>query len=178
MTTELNIYSFIVCFLLAIYQSTPIIQKPHVHIEDLCLHNLALYDFRYPPGYFVQETTFDFFNYAGIHRPVKLYTTPVVYLSDITITTSHSDQEGVVKFASTVSSSHSVNVSMNYELVDKAGNVVAAVVGPGLFEGTLNVKNPMLWWPVGMSDQPAYLYSLKVWLMNTVYGYYFGIYIP
>ena len=92
-----------------------------------------------------------------------------MYLSDITITTSHSDQEGVVKFASTVSSSHSVNVSMNYGLVDKAGNVVASVAGPDLFEGTLVVKNPMLWWPVGMSDQPAYLYSLKVWLMNIPY---------
>ncbi|KAL9981810.1 hypothetical protein ACROYT_G010565 [Oculina patagonica] len=117
---------------------------------------------RYPPGYFIQETDFDFFNYAGIHRPVKLYTTPVVYLSDITITTSHSDQEGVVNFSSTVSSSGPVNVSMKYELVDKAGNVVASAQGSDLFEGTLVVKNPKLWWPIGMSDQPAYLYSLKV----------------
>lgn len=122
--------------------------------------------FRYPPGYFVQETTFDFFNYAGIHRPVKLYTTPVVYLSDITITTSHSDQEGVVKFSSTVSSPGPVNVSMNYEVLDKAGNVVASAEGSDLFEGTLVVKNRKLWWPIGMSDQPAYLYSLKVCLMN------------
>ena len=46
--------------------------------------------------------------------------------------------------------------------MDKAGNVVASAEGPGLFEGTLVVKNPILWWPVGMSDHPAYLYSLKV----------------
>lgn len=122
----------------------------------------VLSDFRYPPGYFVLETTFDFFNYAGIHRPVKLYTTPVVYLSDITITTNQSSQEGMVKFSSTVSSTGAVNVSMNYELVDKAGNVVASAEGSDLFEGTLVVKNPKLWWPIGMSDQPAYLYSLKV----------------
>ena len=110
------------------------------------------------------ETTFDFFNYAGIHRPVKLYTTPVVYLSDITITTSHSDQEGVVNFSTSVSSQVGlVDVYMKYELLDKAGNVVASVGGSGVFEGTLKVKNPMLWWPVGMSDQPAYLYTLKVW---------------
>lgn len=117
---------------------------------------------RYPPGYFLLETSFDFFNYAGIHRPVKLYTTPVVYLSDITITTNQSDQEGEVKFSSAVSSTNAVNVSMNYELVDKAGNVVASAEGSDLFEGTLVVKNPNLWWPIGMSDQPAYLYSLKV----------------
>ncbi|KAM7441552.1 hypothetical protein ABFA07_009429 [Porites harrisoni] len=118
---------------------------------------------RYPPGYFVQEFTFDFFNYAGIHRPVKLYTTPTVYLSDITITASHSNEEGVVNFHSTVSSSAGpVNVSMKYEIIDKAGTVVASAEGPDMFDGKLMVKNPELWWPVGMSNQPAYLYSLKV----------------
>lgn len=30
---------------------------------------------RYPPGYYEQQYNFDFFNYAGIHRPVILYTT-------------------------------------------------------------------------------------------------------
>lgn len=131
---------------------------------EYMVFNSALSDFRYPPGYFVLETTFDFFNYAGIHRPVKLYTTPVVYLSDITIATNKSGEEGVLKFSSTVSSSTVVNVSMTYELVDKAGSVVASAEGSDLFEGTLVVKNPKFWWPIGMNDQPAYLYTLKVWL--------------
>ncbi len=31
----------------------------------------------------------DFFNYAGIHRPVKLYTVPAaVHIDDITVATS------------------------------------------------------------------------------------------
>lgn len=30
---------------------------------------------RYPAGYYEQLYNFDFFNYAGIHRPVILYTT-------------------------------------------------------------------------------------------------------
>ena len=51
---------------------------------------------------------------------------------------------------------------MEYLLHDKAGFVVASAGGPDMFEGTLSVKNPMLWWPIGMSDKPAYLYSLKV----------------
>ena len=117
----------------------------------------------------MQTFSFDFFNYAGIHRPVKLYTTPVDYLSDITITTSLSDQQAAVKFVSTVSSSPGFvpfesleNISMIYELLDKNGTVVAKAQGPGMFEGTLVVKNPNLWWPVGMSDDPAYLYTLKV----------------
>lgn len=44
--------------------------------------------FRYPPGYFTQNYNFDFFNYAGIHRPVYLFTTPVSYIDDISITTT------------------------------------------------------------------------------------------
>ena len=111
------------------------------------------------------DTTFDFFNYAGIHRPVKLYTTPAVYLSDITVTTSHSDQEAVINFTAVVSSYEGVvNFSMTYELVDKAGNIVATAGGSRMLEGTLIVKNPVLWWPIGMNDQPAHLYTLKVTL--------------
>lgn len=41
----------------------------------------------YPPGFFVQGTSFDFFNYAGIHRPVMLYLTPQVFIRDVTIVT-------------------------------------------------------------------------------------------
>ena len=40
---------------------------------------------KYPPGYFVQNLQFDFFNYAGIHRSVKLYSTPMIYVDDITV---------------------------------------------------------------------------------------------
>lgn len=36
----------------------------------------------------MQNTNFDFFNYAGLHRPVLLYTTPTTYIDDITVTTS------------------------------------------------------------------------------------------
>ena len=43
----------------------------------------------YPAGYFTLEYNFDFFNYAGIHRPVVLYTVPSnVHLTDVTVTTA------------------------------------------------------------------------------------------
>ena len=44
--------------------------------------------FRYPPGYFTFTGQFDFFNYAGIQRSVKLYTTPKTYIDDITVVTN------------------------------------------------------------------------------------------
>ena len=43
---------------------------------------------KYPAGYFTLEYNFDFFNYAGIHRPVTLYRTPEkLYITDITTST-------------------------------------------------------------------------------------------
>uniref|UniRef100_A0A3Q2W465 Glucuronidase, beta n=1 Tax=Haplochromis burtoni TaxID=8153 RepID=A0A3Q2W465_HAPBU len=49
---------------------------------------------RYPDGFFVQNIDFDFFNYAGIHRPVLLYTTPKVYVDDIIVETNFMDNTG------------------------------------------------------------------------------------
>ncbi len=42
---------------------------------------------RYPDGFHFQETYFDFYNYSGLHRPVKLYATPKKYISDLVIQT-------------------------------------------------------------------------------------------
>ena len=33
-----------------------------------------------------RNPNFDFFNYCGITRPVKIYTTPETYINDITVT--------------------------------------------------------------------------------------------
>ena len=41
---------------------------------------------RYPDNYFTLGYDFDFFNYAGIHRPVVLYTTPKTFIDDIDVT--------------------------------------------------------------------------------------------
>lgn len=99
---------------------------------------------------------------------MKLYTTPAVFLSDITITTSFSGNIGEVQFVATVSSVRSISqlpkldITMEYLLHDKQGFVVASTGGSDVFEGKLTLKNPNLWWPIGMSDQPAYLYTFKV----------------
>lgn len=88
------------------------------------------------------------------------------------MTTNFSQNIGEVKFVATVSSLSTIallpkgDITMEYLLHDKQGFVVASTGGADVFEGTLSLKNPMLWWPVGMSDQPAYLYSLKVTIIN------------
>ena len=46
------------------------------------------------------STTFDFFPYAGLHRPVVLYTVPKVYIQDITVVTDMDGDTGTLHFKS------------------------------------------------------------------------------
>lgn len=122
-----------------------------------------------------QEYSFDFFNYAGIHRSVILYTTPAVFLSDITIATDYLFDTGIIKFMTEVGASDDVtkrDITMLYELIDKEGKLVATVGGSQLFGGELRVRNPSLWWPVGMGYEPGYLYTLKVNILSMLYNIY------
>lgn len=97
---------------------------------------------------------FDFFNYAGIHRPVKIYTTPKNYVKDITIVTDFKDTTGYVDYEIKTVGEGSVNVS----IIDENKNVVAQASGDC---GKLTIENVKLWEPLN-----AYLYQLKVELSS------------
>ncbi|KAG9339764.1 hypothetical protein JZ751_022430 [Albula glossodonta] len=112
---------------------------------------------KYPAGYFVQNTNFDFFNYAGIHRPVLMYTTPNVYIDDITVVTGFADNIGVINYQTSVLGSP--NPMVKVTLTDKDGQCVASSNGVA---GTLKIVNVNLWWPYLMHENPGYLYSLEV----------------
>ncbi|KAF6356955.1 glucuronidase beta [Rhinolophus ferrumequinum] len=112
---------------------------------------------KYPKGYFVQNTNFDFFNYAGLHRPVLLYTTPTIYIDDITITTGVDQNTGLVNYQIFVQGSE--HFQLQVSLLDKEGKVVAQGLGS---QGQLQVPSAHLWWPYLMHEHPAYLYSLEV----------------
>ncbi|XP_071946567.1 beta-glucuronidase-like [Antedon mediterranea] len=115
---------------------------------------------KYPKGYFAQNYFMDFFNYAGIHRPVKLHTTPNLYIDDITVVTNVTKATGVVDYVIHVKGSGcSSMVSYKIRLLDADGHEVA--IGQTA-SGQLLVPNANLWWPYTMSDHPAYLYTLKV----------------
>ncbi|XP_050307310.1 beta-glucuronidase-like isoform X2 [Anthonomus grandis grandis] len=110
-----------------------------------------------------QTYTFDFFNYAGIHRPVKLYTTPKTYIDDITvITLEATHQKAKLKYI--IESQGGQNLRCKVDLVDKSKTVVAQNEGQCL--GVLNIKEPKLWWPYLMHPEPGYLYSLEVELID------------
>ncbi len=93
---------------------------------------------------------FDFFNYAGIHRPVKLYTTPKIYVEDITVITDFENKLGKVDYIVDIVGEADINV----KLFDEDGNQVSKASGK---EGQLLIEDVKLWQPLN-----AYLYNLVV----------------
>lgn len=97
---------------------------------------------------------FDFFNYAGIHRPVKIYTTPKTFVKDVTVVTDFENTLGKVDYEVEVNGDANVVVSV----IDEDNNVVARGEGA---KGNLQIEDVKLWEPMN-----AYLYNLKVDLVN------------
>lgn len=97
---------------------------------------------------------FDFFNYAGIHRPVKIYTTPKTFIKDVTIVTDFEDTLGIVDYEVEVKGSSSVVIS----IIDEDNNVIAKCEGS---KGNIKIENVKLWEPMN-----AYLYNLKIDLVD------------
>ena len=100
------------------------------------------------------SVNFDFFNYAGIHRPVKIYTTPNNYVEDITIVTDFEEATGYVNYEIKTVGEGNISVS----IIDEDNNVVSQGTGKC---GKLVIDNVKLWEPMN-----SYLYKLKVELLN------------
>ncbi len=110
----------------------------------------------------VNLPNFDFFNYAGINRPVRIYTTPKEYIKDITVTTAINGDDGVIDFDVETSAPGPVSITVK----DKEGKIVAAG------NKTLTVKNARLWWP---RPGDPYLYKATVTYGSDVYTLNVGI---
>lgn len=115
---------------------------------------------KYPPGYFVQNLQFDFFNYAGIHRPVKLYSTPMTYVDDITVhSVLNEDGSADVNIDLHISGGSAKSAFiLTLDEVSKTGVVAAN----GNASVTISLSNPNLWWPWTMSNNSGALYPLEV----------------
>ncbi|KAJ8681399.1 hypothetical protein QAD02_017186 [Eretmocerus hayati] len=110
----------------------------------------------------VQSYTFDFFNYAGIHRPVLLYTKPRVFVEDITTYTAVIADMGVIEYHVTVGGLNEKETPLCQVRVLTAAN---EYVGNQPITGTLGfvkIPSPRLWWPRSMSNDPGYMYTLEV----------------
>jgi len=109
-----------------------------------------------PNGTRRQRQYHDFFNYAGLHRAVWLYSTSIAHIDDITAVTDIEDGNGVVRYSADVEERGSGSVRAL--LRDADGMVVAEATGTS---GVLRVSNPELWQP-----GRGYLYELEVDLLD------------
>ncbi|XP_067008358.2 beta-glucuronidase isoform X2 [Anabrus simplex] len=120
-----------------------------------------------------QSYSFDFFNYAGIHRSVHLYTTPVIYIDDIAVETDiESDGTGIIIYNITYGGNiEPASEPLVYvELLDQNNSVVVTDDGLGNLSGVLRVPEAKLWWPYLMDPNPGYMYTLKVRLQSKEWG--------
>ena len=98
---------------------------------------------------------FDFFNYCGITRPVKIYTPRAkAYIDDITLVPEVNGTEAKLTYSVDVVGEGDCLV----QVFDREGNQVAQSQGT---QGVLNIPNVHLWQPLN-----AYLYDVRV----TVWG--------
>ena len=105
----------------------------------------------------------DFFNYAGLQRSVRLYTTPKEYIKDIEIVTDFKDTDGIVTYKVETIGQGSISV----EVLDESDQVVAKADGA---TGTITIPKVNLWQPCA-----AYLYKLRVSCGSDIYEEMFGV---
>jgi beta-glucuronidase len=104
-----------------------------------------------PDGTRKQSYLHDFYNYAGLHRSLWLYSTPVISVEDITVVTDVDGSAGVVSYQ-TMMAGGDGRERVSVRLADEAGHEVASAEGP---TGSLRVEDVHLWQPGA-----AYLYNL------------------
>lgn len=128
-----------------------------------------------------QHYTFDFFNYAGIHRSVQLYTTPQNFVQEIILNTDiDAEGHGHINYRimnSNSDASHHANIF----IYDKDLNLVVTQLVDGSMAGEAIISNVNKWWPYLMDPEPAYLYTFEVKLSTPlvenvdVYRLRFGV---
>ena len=98
----------------------------------------------------------DFFNYAGIHRPVWLYATGKAHLTDVTVVTGLDGANGSIEYRTEATDADGAQVKVVLRDADGA----QVTTGTGV-SGTLTVENVHRWAP-----GDGYLYDLQVQLVD------------
>lgn len=106
---------------------------------------------------------FDFFNYAGLIRPVKIYSTPKSYIKDVTLVPAVDGEKAVVAYQIDTVGKGEVSLTIYAE----CGTVVASAKGA---KGTFILENARLWQPLN-----AYLYTAKIMFGEDCYEQTFGV---
>ncbi|MCI5650398.1 MAG: beta-glucuronidase [Fusicatenibacter sp.] len=111
----------------------------------------------------VNNPNFDFFNYCGINRPVRLYTTPKNYIEDITVVPNVMGKDAELIYSVDTVGEGDCKV----EVFDRTGTKVAESTGTS---GVLKITDVTLWQPLN-----AYLYDVRVTFNEDVYTMPYGV---
>ena len=146
---------------------THLLTAGKAHRLTVCVNN-ELHWHTIPPGLVVtladgrkrQQVFHDFFNYAGLHRPVWLYCTPKIYIADVTVVTNWTIDKGkdtgtgTADFKIEINGDTSANMATRVSLRDAQGREVGS---SGKRSGRIEVPHATPWQP-----GKAYLYTLEV----------------
>lgn len=114
-------------------------------------------------------TTFDFFPFAGIDRPVVLYTVPQTFIEDVTVVTEISGSDGIVNLK--VKLNAAVSGQGSAQLLGGDAPLTAGLLfNDGVAEAVLRVPAARLW-----SDKDPYLYDLTIQTGEDRYDLKIGI---
>ena len=105
----------------------------------------------------VQICLHDFFNYAGLHRSVWLYTVPQEHIKDITLVTDVDGNSGLVHFEIKVNQDAAYRIDVS--IFDENGLVVSGATG---HKGTAKIESVHLWQP-----GRAYLYEFQATILDS-----------
>ncbi len=120
---------------------------------------------------------FDFFNYAGINRPVRLCVTPKRYIKDVTLVTEIEGEDGLVRCQVEMageetdgSAPHGTEKpAVKVAILDAEGRTVTEGEGDCC---SFRIENAHFWWP--WPGEP-YLYTAKITCGGDCYHQRFGI---
>lgn len=140
---------------------TALVKPGHAHRLTVVVNN-ELHFHTIPPGRVItladgrrkQQVFHDFFNYAGLHRPVWLYSTPKAHIADVTIVTDYrGDRDaGPATIDYRVATSGAGHTRVT--LTDADGKAVMRSEGAS---GQLKLDRAVPWQP----GKP-YLYTLEI----------------
>lgn len=110
---------------------------------------------------------FDFFNFAGINRPVRIYSTPASYIEDITLVPSLDGDTGVLNYTIATAGAYSA-APTTLKLLDADDNCLAESTGAA---GQIRIPQAHLWQPY---PGTPYLYKAEVHYGEDTYTEEFG----
>jgi beta-glucuronidase len=115
------------------------------------------------------QTSYDFFPYSGLHRPVWLFTTPAAHIHDVSVITTRAGSTGVAEVSFTVAGGWSGAATLTVSGGPSPIRVPVQVAG-GRGIGTIRIPSAKLWGP----NHP-FLYTLTVTLGDGLDEYAFKI---